>query len=594
MTQGIMIAGKVEQVIVSQNGEHRCIKCVGCLKSCQREIGLLEVGIAGRPLIIADFDNTTVSDEEKRFSASFELNEGEALPVSLYSLAHCESGVTLALEFPISQSVVMFEEAVTCPSILLEANARRLEVEYRAFVDRSDPLIFSEIKSPKLSVILTHGTKQQYFSALTNLVSATTPQLEVFIPDDGEGMELFSLLQGIRFYDVKSGYLCGLNQALREVSAPFVLLLDPRARLLTGAYSIAESALQCDDLNVAVCGREIRSDGFLYAAGSVLDKSGKVVNFGTGCQAGGWEYLYEHDSEALSPMVSFYKCSILQELLFDENLSDYGAACLKLSNLIHNLGNRIIYHPDLVSAITLCADSTEKESEVVVGDHVCSESERSGFVVPESPLTEIVQTSRTSLLDEVTVETDLSSFPHVVTSHKLNVLVVLGQLSEEINPRLHDIFESLVKDGFSVTAFAMRGISCTLAQLRHSLLASIQYVDGESVQLQEFLDKNLKAYNLILVWQVPYLRKVLEISAKMTMPVICDVSGRECFSEMERNLLRSSSAVWVSNKKESNRLRNLGIVNHEIVSFSDESYGHESLLALVPALQNRLVPVEIE
>ena len=160
--------------------------------------------------------------------------------------------------------------------------------------------------------------------------------------------------------------------------------------------------------------------------------------------------------------------------------------------------------------------------------------------------------------------------------------------------RLHNIFETLSKDGFAVTIFAMRGIECTPAQLRRDLPMTVQYVDGCETSLQEFLKNNVDVYDLAVVWQLPHLRKVLETVAPYNMPVICDVSGREVFSDSERALLHKTSAVWVEDEKEVRRLHTVGIHHAEVISFINGCDGGECIAALLPKMRSLVVSQDIE
>jgi hypothetical protein len=271
---------------------------------------------------------------------------------------------------------------------------------------------------------------------------------------------------------------------------------------------------------------------------------------------------------------------MLAEMLFDTTAESIIAAYTTLSVNIRTSEKTIVYHPDIVS--TVIAYDLERESPVLVKE-----------VLKEAPLD-----GEDEDLDDIYYQGDVivepvPMIPRLVSSavEKAGALVVLGHLTEDVvgESRLHRIFETLSNDGLAVTIFAMRGISCTPAQLRRDLPVTVQYADGMETPLSQFLEQNKGVYDMAVVWQLAHLRKVLDAVKPYNMPVVCDVSGREVFSETERALMRKVSTVWVEEEREARRLRNIGIHHTEVVSLLSGSGGSESLAALLPKLRSSLL-----
>jgi hypothetical protein len=579
-----MVTGSVELVRVVQQEEVRTLHCSGYLECSEGHVDLLQVAIPGRPMIVAELSpyiTTQHSSTEKlRFSVTFEIAEEEPLLKELFLLAHKSDGTFCSLKLQIPQSAIELEHIPECPSILLESITRRVEVEYQAFIDRGAGMALVQSQKPEFSIIITPGEPAQIFSAVRGIEQSLLIRSEVFIPEDGENGDLLANLRGVRRYQVTDGLFAGINQAITESRGRIVMLMDPRAIALTGAADIALNLFSASDKVGAVVGRVLRPDGLLYEAGIMLDDTDAVKFFGAGHQANGWEYLYEHDVDVASPTLAFFDRAMLAEMLFDTTAESIIAAYTTLSVNIRTSEKTIVYHPDIVS--TVIAYDLERESPVLVKE-----------VLKEAPLD-----GEDEDLDDIYYQGDVivepvPMIPRLVSSavEKAGALVVLGHLTEDVvgESRLHRIFETLSNDGLAVTIFAMRGISCTPAQLRRDLPVTVQYADGMETPLSQFLEQNKGVYDMAVVWQLAHLRKVLDAVKPYNMPVVCDVSGREVFSETERALMRKVSTVWVEEEREARRLRNIGIHHTEVVSLLSGSGGSESLAALLLKLRSSLL-----
>ena len=587
------ISGKVESVIVKQEGNGRNIRFNCVLDSDDDKLAFVQVGLAGKPMVIANVTNNSHSLKTNngvaRFTIDFLLSADEALPKELFVIAQKSDGSCYPIKMDVSSEIIEFEKVPECPRIVVESVTRRIDVEYRAFIDRGVGVAVPQNQKPEWSIIFSQGEPANIFASLRSIESVVLNRAEVFVPEDGGNGDLLANLRGVRRYKITDGAISGLNQAILDAHGKYILIIDPRASLLAGGVDIASDVFAKSEEVAAVVGRVLRPDGILHEAGLVLGTNGEVSCFGSGHQANGWEYLYEHDVDVASPVVSFFRKSAFSDLSFDISSPNFLSAYTKLSLNLRHLGNTIVYHPDIMASLCV-ADLNQTLSIPEIASNGEADSE---FNADDDPNDVYYQGEVAEEYREVK-----SVFPQIVKSsaNKAGALVVLGHLTEDVigESRIHNIFETLSKDGFAVTIYAMRGIECTPAQLRRDLPMTVQYVDGCETPLQEFLEQNVDVYDLAVVWQLPHLRKVLETVAKYKMPVICDVSGREVFSDSERALLHKTSAVWVEDEKEVHRLRTVGIYHAEVISFINGCDGAECIAALLPKMRSLIASQEVE
>ncbi len=575
------LSGSIEIVrVVQDSGNARKAVFIGWLNCPERECAVLHVGMVGGVMILAKplSKNTAISGVVSRgipegvtwFSVEFPLSSENALPQELFfSLQRCD-GTLYPACLSVPQRAVEVDAVVECSGALIESLNRKQDIEYHAFVDRGVVWHLNTTNHPSFSLFFTPGTAASQFAALRSLEQSVLERMEIFLPETENSDELLSLLSGVKTYKLSDDMMSSLAKGVRDAKGNIIAIMDPRTTMLNGAWDVVQNVFTQREEAAAVVGRVIRPDGLLHEAGLNLEEDGTVSFIGSGRRADGWEYLYEHDLDIVSPVLTFFRSSVLSEIQLNSTptlLSSY----LALSHAIHDAGMSIVFHPDLMSCF-ICGDI---ETEFFVGSQV-QENEDAGD-------------------DTVFVKETEVSLPRV-SSSKAAALMVIGQLNQEVmqHGRLQMLISALTDNEYALTLYAMRGITCTPGQLRKDLPSTVQYVNGMESPLDRLFEHGSSYYDLVVVWQLPYLRNVFDAMHGSNVMTICDVSGREVFSESERALMRKVSTIWVDNERGANRLRSCGIDHVEVASFESGGNGKQLLSSACEVTkQLKSVPAEI-
>jgi len=552
--------GEIEYAGIVRRAAGDLALCVrGWIAAAGGDVQVLQAGLPGQPLVIADC-TPRPGESGAAFSVSFAYSEEAAVPRQIALVAQSGRGV-FGLRLPLPR-LAESSVAQECPPAVVNAAQRLAEVRYRAFIEGGEGLALSSSREPQLSIVYLGADAATLYGALRDLERLSLRSCEVLVPDrlHGEDQRLLGRMRGLRYYAHSPGStLPGqLNLAAAAARGKYLLFLSPEVSPLQGALQRAQEVLEhCAEAG-ALTGRIIRPDGMLFDAGVMLRPDGVVDGFGYGRDASSWEYLYQREVDCSSAVFCFTRRELFLRAPFDEQIKTFFPALVDYCARLWERGSTVLYHPDVVVMLRTPSPVGDLTAETGALREVLER--RPQCAARKEGLRDLRQARRLPA-----------------------ALIVIGELSADTlrAGRLARLTRFLCARRFSMTLYAARGISCQREVFRHELPDIVECCSGGCDALGAFLEQRSGCYDLIVVWQLPHLRRVLDSLRSASTRVVCDVAGREIFSDCERALLRKVSLVLVGGEEEERRLRSGGITHVTALPAGDRGEEHERFAAML-------------
>ena len=545
----------------AQSGECR-LRVRGVLVHEGGAITLIQGGLPGGPLVIGelqeydaapDVDDDSVAGRiglsQSNFDFIFPYSQTAAPPRQLSVLVHFADGRASALVLPLPLAGEALENApIECPTIFDEADRRLCAAAYAAFETSQGQLALACSSDPLVSIIVLPCEGEGLYACLRGLEPLHLRSCEVLAPAVDE--RLAARVRGVRSYRVNPELPLPavLSNAAKEARGHYLLFLSADLQLLPGAVESALRVLEERPEAGALTGRILRPDGLLEDAGLMLSVDGRVSAFGGGKDPLRWEYLFRREIDCTSPVFTLARRDLVLAGICDSGLKGWAPALFEFCAALWERGSTVLYHPDSIAILrrssALCdlGAAAVEMSEVLVRHPQC---------IVRKQAARDPRTAR--------------ALP--------SVLLVTSELSAEglRSDRVARLAHYLAERGFSLSLFPIKGISCGGEVVRRILPDSLECCDPRGEGIAEFLEQRQERYDLVVVWQLPHLRRVLDAVRSASTRVVCDVAGREVFSESERALLRKVSSVLVEQEHEAHCLRAVGITHAVVLPLAAHS-----------------------
>ena len=254
-------------------------------------------------------------------------------------------------------SDVSLEEGVETPERESTADLKTdLTALYRvtleSFLNSAATLSLPHAERPQISIVLVLFNRAELtLACLRSIAENHTEDIEVVIVDNASSDETSRLLDRVRGARVLRNnenlhFLLGTNQAARECSGEYILLLNNDSQLLPGALRNAVAAMRTSPDIGAVGGKIILLDGTLQEAGSIVWRDGSCTGYGRGDNPFAPMYNFRRDVDYCSGAFLLTPRKIWHQLGgFDEVFkpayyeeTDY---CMRL----RQQGLRVVYEP---------------------------------------------------------------------------------------------------------------------------------------------------------------------------------------------------------------------------------------------------------
>jgi GT2 family glycosyltransferase/glycosyltransferase involved in cell wall biosynthesis len=398
-------------------------------------------------------------------------------------------------------------------SELKELYASLYRVGLQAFLTSSATLDFQKSPNPVVSVILVLFNRAELtLACLRSLLENTSDNIEVIIVDNASSDLTPRLLDRIRGARIirnseNRNFLLAVNQAAREASGRYLLLLNNDAQLLPGSLRAAVQTLQSGPDIGAVGGRIILFDGSLQEAGSILWRDGSCLGYGRGDNPFASAYMFRRDVDYCSGAFLLTPRSVWQQLGgFDEAfVPAYYEETDYCARLWEN-GLRVVYEPAASLLHYEFASSKPTRATELQARHQEVFARRHAVLLQRRPA---------ASLDEVLVArmSDAPGKPAQPRILFIDDRAPHPWLGSGF-PRARTIVLALRKRGYFVTLFPMAVLEEDWATLYSDLPREIEVMNEMGPQLLEAFVRHRRGYYDVVIISRPhnmnYLKPILD------------------------------------------------------------------------------------
>jgi GT2 family glycosyltransferase/glycosyltransferase involved in cell wall biosynthesis len=378
-------------------------------------------------------------------------------------------------------------------------------VQLQSFFASNSALALPRSDNPEISVILVLFNRVELtFACLRSLAENHSERLEIIIVDnaseDQTGL-LLDRLSAVRIIrnSENRNFLLAVNQAAKEASGEYLLLLNNDAQVLPGTLQSARRTIGSAPGIGAVGGRLILLDGTLQEAGSVVWRDGSCLGYGRGDNPFAPMYMFRRDVDYCSGAFLLTPRRVWEELGgFDEAFkpayyeeTDY---CARL----WERGLRVVYDPNSVLLHYEFA-SSESASRAL---ELQREHQR-------------VFASRHRAMLATRLMPDVNSILPARTRERTSnrVLFIDDQAPHSWLgsgfPRARAILLAMVKQGHFVTFYPLSVIDETWSSVYSDVPPEIEFMTGYGIPLLEpFLRNRPKYYDTIFISRPHNMEKV--------------------------------------------------------------------------------------
>jgi GT2 family glycosyltransferase len=179
-------------------------------------------------------------------------------------------------------------------------------IQLQSFLTAGSPLQLPHSESPELSVILILFNRAELtLACLRSLAENFLERMEIIIIDNASQDETPQLLDHLRGVKIirnaeNRNFLLGVNQAARQATGEYLLILNNDAQVLPGTLQSALQTMRSAPDIGAVGGRLILLDGTLQEAGSIIWQDASCLGYGRGDNPFAPMYMFRRDVDYCS------------------------------------------------------------------------------------------------------------------------------------------------------------------------------------------------------------------------------------------------------------------------------------------------------
>lgn len=228
-------------------------------------------------------------------------------------------------------------------------------IQLQSFLASRKPFQLPQSSAPEISVLLVLFNRAELtLACLRSLAENFSSRMEIILVDNAsrdETPQLLDQLRGVRIIrnPENRNFLLAVNQAAREASGEFLLILNNDAQVLPGTLQSALHTIRSADDVGAVGGRLILLDGSLQEAGSIIWRDGSCLGYGRGDAPSAPMYMFRRDVDYCSGAFLLTPRKIWEQLDgFDERFKPAYYEETDYCTRLREKGFRVVYDPNSV------------------------------------------------------------------------------------------------------------------------------------------------------------------------------------------------------------------------------------------------------
>jgi GT2 family glycosyltransferase len=228
-------------------------------------------------------------------------------------------------------------------------------IQLQSFLTSGAPLQLPHSESPDLSIILILFNRAELtLACLRSLAENFHERIEIIIVDNASQDETPQLLDQLRGGKIirnreNRNFLLGVNQAARQATGEYLLMLNNDAQVLPGTLQSALQTMRSAPDIGAVGGRLILLDGTLQEAGSIIWRDASCLGYGRGDNPFAPMYMFRRDVDYCSGAFLLTPRKIWEQAGgFDESFTPAYYEETDYCTRLWERGLRVVYDPNSV------------------------------------------------------------------------------------------------------------------------------------------------------------------------------------------------------------------------------------------------------
>ena len=372
-------------------------------------------------------------------------------------------------------------------------------IQLQSFLAANAPLQLPHSEKPEISVILVlYNRAELTLACLHSLMENQAQRLEIIIVDNASTDStplLLDRLQGARIIrnSENLNFLLAVNQAAREATGEYLLVLNNDTQIMPGTLRSALSTIRSSPDIGAVGGRLILFDGTLQEAGSIIWRDGSCLGYGRGDDPFAPTYMFQRDVDYCSGAFLLTPRNLWKELGgFDETFkpayyeeTDY---CMR----IWRRGLRVVYDPNAVLLHYEFASSASVKAATDL------QTEHRGI---------LVERHREALSTHYPADLNWT-LPARMKSGRKKILFIDDRVPHTWFgsgfPRARTILLGMVRQGFFVTFYPSWVLNEDWATVYSDMPAEVEFMMGYGPPLLEAFLRNRRGYYDIIFVSRPH------------------------------------------------------------------------------------------